>query len=340
MDAGPRKLQPVVVIAMRDHLIGYLLGALEPSEHEQVEVQLGRDPHLRRELDLISRCLEPLAADKEHIDPPAGLADRTCEFVAAQAQVRLAPAGGFLRSRWTLADLVVAAGIFFAAATLFFPALNQSRFAARLAGCQNNLRQIGMALTSYSALHNGFFPNVPTDGSLAAAGVYATRLLEHGLISGPQVVVCPASSLADRLVEFRVPTSREWETAEGAQLIQLQRQAGGSYGYNLGYVVNGQYQPTRNLHRRTFAIMADAPNSQPPYHSLNHGGCGQNVLFEDGHVQYLTTCKAWGCNDDIFVNDDGQMAPGLHVNDAVIGTSECRPVVAPVILKIVPDQDR
>jgi hypothetical protein len=325
---------------MRDQLIGYLLGALEPSEHEQVEVQLGRDPQLRRELDVLSRCLDPLAVDKEHLVPPAGLAHRTCEFVAAQAQVTLAPAGGFLRSRWTLADLVVAAGIFFAAATLFFPALNQSRFAARVTGCQNNLRQIGMALTSYSALHNGFFPNVPTDGNLSAAGVYATRLLEHGFISGPQVVVCPASALADRLVEFRVPTSHEWNTAEGPRLIQLQRQAGGSYGYNLGYVVNGKYQPTINLGRPRFAIMADAPNGQPPYHSLNHGGCGQNVLFEDGHVQYLTTCKAWGCSDDIFLNDDGQVAPGLHINDAVIGPSESKPVVSPVVLETVPGQDR
>ena len=29
---------------MRDHLIGYLLGALEPDEHEAVEAHLGRDP--------------------------------------------------------------------------------------------------------------------------------------------------------------------------------------------------------------------------------------------------------------------------------------------------------
>jgi hypothetical protein len=80
--------------------------------------------------------------------------------------------------------------------------------------------------------------------------------------------------------------------------------------------------PTQNLHRTSFAIMADAPSSQNPSLSLNHGGSGQNVLFEDGHVQYLTTCTAHGCQDNIFLNDEGQAEPGLHVHDAVIVAPE------------------
>ena len=45
--------------------------------------------------------------------------------------------------------MVVAAGIFIAASLLFFPAMNQSRFAARLTGCKNNLRQVGLGLDMY-----------------------------------------------------------------------------------------------------------------------------------------------------------------------------------------------
>ena len=60
---------------------------------------------------------------------------------------------------------------------------------------------------------------------------------------------------------------------------------GGSYGYCIGYVDQGVYQPTRNLGRPGFAIMADAPcEDRPGRQSDNHGGRGQNVLFEDGHV--------------------------------------------------------
>lgn len=243
------------------------------------------------------------------------------------------------RNGWTWADLVVAAGIFFAAAMLFFPALNQSRFAARLTGCQNNLRNIGMALTSYSDAHHGFFPNVPVEGRCAVAGIYAPRLITHGFLTGSEFLVCPASPLADRVIEFRSPTEEELENAPDSQVVEMHRNMGGSYGYNLGYVTNGVYQSTKNLQHTRFAIMADAPTQAPPYRTLNHDGAGQNVLFEDLHVQYLTTCKAHGCNDDIFVNDQGAVAPGLHVHDAVIGSSPVRPRIT-VRIHVVPAPEK
>ncbi len=290
-----------------------------------VEAQLSRDPQLKRDLDLLALSLLPLAADKGHYEPRAGLAERACAFVVSQsATVVPAPASLSVPRHWKLTDLVVAAGIFIAATLLFFPALNQSRFAARLTGCQNNLRQIGMALTEYSTRHGGFFPNVPAEGCLAAAGIYAPRLVEHGFISEPQILICPASVLAELAADYRVPTFDELESAQGPQLTQLQRLMGGSYGYTLGYVSEGRYQSTRNLRRPRFALMADAPSGAPPFHTLNHGACGQNVLFEDGHVQYLTTCKAHGCNDNIFLNDQGERAPGVHMHDAVISASDAQ----------------
>jgi hypothetical protein len=79
------------------------------------------------------------------------------------------------------------------------------------------------------------------------------------------------------------------------------------------------------LQRVRFAIVADAPTLTAPYQSLNHGGCGQNVLFEDQHVQYLTTCRAHGCRDDIYTNDDGIVGPGKHLHDSVLGRSHARP---------------
>jgi len=324
---------------MRDHLIGYLLDALDPAEHEMVEARLSRDPQLKKELDLISRALKPLECAKGHFDPPAGLAERTCEFVVRQTQVMIAPPTP-PRSRWSMADFVVAAGIFFAATMLFFPAMNQSRFAARLSGCQDNLRKIGSALTDYSVLHKGYFPNVAGEGAHSAAGIYASKLFEQGFLNGSNVVICPASSLAEQATDFRVPTLQELKAARGEQLARLHAQMGGSYGYNLGYVADGEYQPTRNLRRPAFALMSDAPRNVPPYHSLNHEGCGQNVLFEDLHVQYLTTCKAHGCDDDIFLNDSGQVAPGLHLHDAVIGASHSKPEMRPVTIPALPGQSR
>lgn len=313
---------------MRDQLIGYLLGALEAPEHELVEARLSHDPQLRRDLEILSRSLEPLAADKAHHEPPVGLAVRTCRFVAVETRVAPAPKPpvASVSSRWSMADLAMAAGIFLAATLLFWPAMSQSRFAARIAGCQNNLRQIGVGLADYSTLFHGQFPAPAPTGNLNWAGMYAVILREEGMLPKTHVLICPSSNLADQPDDFRVPTLEELQTllaTHAEQLAKIRKTAGGSYGYSLGFYIDDQYHAPTNLCRRTHALMADAPAPTTPYrHSLNHGGCGQNVLFEDLHVEFLPSCKAKGCNDHIFVNDAGWAHAGLHLGDSVIGASE------------------
>ncbi len=317
---------------MREQLVGFLLDALEPEEHEQVKARLSRDPELQRELDLLSRSLLPLVPDKDYHEPPPGLAARTCEFVhrqAAAVSLRMhEPAAA--QPRWSMADMAMAAGIFLAAGLLFFPALSQSRFAARVTQCQDQLRQIGMGLSNYSAVHNMSFPHVPLDGPTAAVGIVAVQLREQGYLDEPRLFICPASPQADRAESFRMPSSAELHAAKGPQLVRLHSEMGGSYGFYVGHVVNGKYQTPRNNHRPRFALVADAPSQAAPYHSANHNGCGQNVLFEDMHVRYMTTCKARGCTDNIFLNDQGAVAVGLHPNDAVIGPSPFKPRLVPV----------
>ena len=319
---------------MRDYLIGYLMDALEPAEREMVEVQLSQDPQLSQELELCDSQPRPAGGQQGPFRSAGwfGAADVQLRDRAEQGDGgRGAPA--YVPSRWRLTDMAVAAGIFLAACLLFFPAVTQSRFAARLAGCQNNLALIGKALSTYSELHNGYFPDLPQKGRCCAAGIYATRLYEHGFINSPQLLVCPASALADNLDEFRVPTTVQLQSAADDELIQLERHLGGSYGYTLGYMADGVYHSTKNLHRKNFAIMADMPSEIVPHASPNHGSHGQNVLFEDMHVQYLTTCKAPGTTDNIFLNARGKMAPGLNIDDAVVGTGRCKPRI---VIEIVP----
>ncbi|MGD9721033.1 MAG: hypothetical protein AB7O59_03145 [Pirellulales bacterium] len=312
---------------MRDQLIGYLLDALEPGEREQVQAHLERDPQLQRELDLLSYSLLPLAADRNHYEPPLGLADRTCQIVFERTRVLAAPATPYAapQRQWSMADMVVAAGIFVAAALLFFPAVSQSRFAARVTQCQDNLRRFGMALNTYSEAHGGFYPNVPAEGPCAAAGIVAVKLRDMGLLDSSDLLICPASDLADNPEAFRIPTEQEIYAVRGAQLAEVRKRMGGSLGFNLGFYSNGKYYSPRNLHRVRYAVAADQPSAEAPYHSQNHGGCGQNVLFEDQHVEYLTTCRARGCRDHIYTNDEGVVGPGLHLHDAVIAPSHASP---------------
>ena len=68
----------------REHLLGYLLGALSPDEHEQVETEINQNPALQAEMQRLKACVENvgLADERPAFDPPAGLAERTCRFVA------------------------------------------------------------------------------------------------------------------------------------------------------------------------------------------------------------------------------------------------------------------
>jgi hypothetical protein len=327
---------------MREHLLGYLLDALEPDERQRVEDALERDPSLRRELQALDDGLVLLRQAERSIDLPAGLAERTCRTVTEQAAshaARGAPAttapkrgrpavvageaGSHVRQR-TLPDVLVAAGVVLAATLVVFPAIQQSRVSARLAGCQNNLRKIGLALAQYCQHNHDHLPSIPPGST---AGIYAVRLKDGGYLDGEGWNLCPGAVRSGQRGRGYVPTWDEFHAARGPVLAQFQRSMGGSYGFTLHYVKDGVYRCVKNRRRPTFAIMSDTPCAQPEgLRSANHGGRGQNVLYEDGHVQYLTGCTAKGCRDHIFLNDQKVAAAGCHVDDAVIGESSAWPL--------------
>lgn len=333
---------------MREELVGYLLEALSADERAAVEQQLRHDTQLQRELELLHESLEPLRADEGSCEPPQGLAARTCAFVARHSGMHsptfssgpgaktLAPvalpaaSGSFFRGSWSFADMAVAAGIFLAASTLLFPALQHSRNSARIAGCQNNLRQLGTSLAQFSQFNGDYFPTIPSSGKLAAAGMYAVQLAEKKLLPAENVLLCPNSELAAERADcdpFHVPARSELEASSGTRLASLQKKMGGSYGYTLGYLQDGQYRSVRNQGRANFALMADAPSLDlEGRRSKNHSGCGQNVLYEDGHVGYVTNCMQEEPADHLYLNDDGLMAAGTHELDSAIGSSYTSPL--------------
>ncbi len=57
---------------IREQLVGYLLNAVEPDEHKQVETHLASDESLRQDLNTLQWGLLPLKVDADHHEPPAG----------------------------------------------------------------------------------------------------------------------------------------------------------------------------------------------------------------------------------------------------------------------------
>lgn len=319
-----------------EDLLGFLLGALDDDERSRIESQLEEDDALRDRLITLQAALDPLEETKEeHDEPPKGLAELTCETVAAFEQsqsvkpqaVRHAGDPKPVGNGWRLVEVSFLSGMAIAAALLFMPMIAQSRIQSQIAACQNNLRDLGNALAGYSQTNVGRYPEIPRDGKLAFAGAYAPMLRQVNLVSNPRTFFCPAASCGNSKLSTDFPTLAQIEAADGENLVVLQTRSGGDYGFTLGFIEEGEYYPTRHEGRMNFPIMADAPSLElHGFESTNHGRRGQNVLFDDFHVEFVPAQRTAIQGDAFYLNRNGQPAAGLDIHDAVIGGSNARPI--------------
>lgn len=111
-------------------------------------------------------------------------------------------------STWSLRDWgasITAAAILVA---ISIPPLLEGRFAARKAACQDHLRELGVAMTSFANRNaQSRLPSVAPDGYQAFAGVYAPRLNEAGLLDDPEITLCPSIDRDELLATSWTPQS-------------------------------------------------------------------------------------------------------------------------------------
>lgn len=328
----------------REHLLDYVLGALDAAEEESLERELETNAQLAAQLDRLKDKVGRfgLADEPEVFDPPAGLAARTCNFVAleanqlpqpARAAFSAPPAEHTGRYRFTWADLLVAASVLVAAFALAFPAISQSRFQAQVAVCQDNIRHVGMALHEHASLDPmRWFPRIEREGNRSVAGIYAPILISGGLLADPRVIFCPSSERG--VSGDRQPVTLEQvDAAADALLLEYFETMGGDLGYDMGHEEAGELLPTRDRRRANHPLLADAPSDgRPGRTTANHAGRGQNFFYEDGRIQWLRRLPTEVLGDDPYHNRAGRVAAGLDPEDAVLGASSDRPIVLPVRL--------
>jgi hypothetical protein len=210
----------------------------------------------------------------------------------------------------------VAGAIAAAVVVLLAPAIYQSRLHSQMVACQNNLKDIGMAVAHYGDRHRGGYPEPMPNDQFNAVGTWATKLVnEHDLPAPGRTVLCPSGKFADDL-NFHEPLWDELKVMSPAQLSEIYPRLA-DYTFNLGFRDDprGEYKTHRFMGRKNFPVSSDPPGRKFA-NSLNHGGDGQNVVYDDGHVGYLTTNRIG--DDDIFRNANQEVGPGIGSNDAVL----------------------
>jgi hypothetical protein len=220
----------------REQLLGYLLGALDAAESRQVEAELDRSPALRVEMARFQELLSRLGMDEEpeEFEPPKGLADRACEFVAENADaatvansalaspVRLSPAGpvqgDFARS-YSFTDMLVACSVLLTFGALLFPSINNMRLQAQRATCQYRLVQTGSALWEYAQLQpDQRYPWIPERGNFAVAGYVPFTVRNAGFVPDPRNLYCPSGEQLPGNEDSQLPSMVEIQNARGTRL--------------------------------------------------------------------------------------------------------------------------
>jgi len=325
-------------------LLGYVLGALDGRETQQIDQLIRESSDLEDELQLIRMSIAPLEQLDSDTNPPVGLARRTSESVASFRSQRSANVSDssnksvtsrpsskmseteqnyrLFRHTASRRDMAAIAASIIVLAAVAFPVINNNRFYAQVVHCQNNLHEAGKALLRYADVNGGKFVAIPRQGNLSVAGVFAPTLLDQGFVEDESLFYCVSRQLGlDK--PPGIPSVQQVINARGIELIQMQREMSGDLAYSMGYVSNGRYVVPENKGRAFFVLLADSPSPEMPGRgSSNHGGYGQNCFFEDGHISFVRNNSVAG--DAIYENDLGQIAPGTHELDNVVAPSYAR----------------
>lgn len=317
---------------MENLLVEYLLNGLDDPTRQKVEDRLGHDPTLQKRLDILRQALAPLEADRDGVVPPPSLIPNTIALVAEhmcrplpQAPPPKREAGLLARPWWRRADVLIAACLVIAALGIAAPLLVHSQRARQqTVQCQENLRLLYTALEDYHFRH-GRYPHVAEEKPRDVAGMALPILREARSLAEKKPLLCPGvkepnASLAS-LDELRGMAPVAF--ANCAPTLNP------TYAYHLGHVNgdNAYHAPDKVAagFRSLMPLMADAPPCDGSANSANHGGVGQNVLFQDGHVRFVTSRNVGVGGDDIFLNKGGRVAAGLDPMDAVLGCSAAKP---------------
>lgn len=315
---------------MNEHLVGYILGSLDPVTHARVEAHLHSHPETAERVGQLRQLLAPLD-DSDDVDPPPGLVHATLARVAEyRCKLPTAPASSPAqqavppRRTFRPIDWVAAAVVLFLLGGLAVPFVAQQWQLQQRTACANNLRKFWVALAAYSDRSQGDFPRIEADGPRGIAGIFVPMLRDAGVAQDVSIG-CPGREVREPLT-YTVADLERMHVRAPEQYRAVSREIGGNYAYCLGYQEGNTLYGLRRDSTDRLPILSDCAEDTTA-NSRNHAGRGQNVLFVGGNVRWATDPAVGLEGDHIFVNHHNRVQAGVCRIDSVLGTSAARPYV-------------
>jgi len=311
-----------------EKMIEYVLCESVEAEHEPDERLRHLDHDQARRLECLRIAVDRLLDDGSDPEFPSELARRTVAFVARNRRrpmTLLDHVATRLPFRW--ADFAVAAGIFIAGTLTMLPAIHRSRERMNQAGCVFNLQQLGNSLAQYASLHP-FLPYPPSNRPDTHTGMFAVILHDAGVLDNLSVLDCLCNGACPHATK-ELASFEQVDKIRKTDPDTYRRMLCWDYAYNVGYrrTSSGAPGPVEAIQASQIPVLADQPDHQDfltirEGNSPNHGRRGQNVLFGDCSVRWFHSRLVAPHDLDLYLNNDHQARPGVHVSDSVLMPSK------------------
>jgi len=342
--------------AQKQLLFDYSFGLTSDRDAAEAEALLSTSPEAAQLCDLFKSALSPL----ESVDPepcPDDLAERTIQRLKEQAQ--LARGTGRLEQLLSVehaatiplrvpfwhnwSEIATVAAVLALFMSILFPAFGLARQRHWQSQCQSQFGDISGGLASYISDHDGQIPTVATaqgapwwkvgtQGPETPSNTRRAWLLVRGKYVPLSAFICPArrdrgrpdpdTVLVERYNDFPARSFVHYSVR-----IDGPQAAAPALGRKRVFLAD--MNPLSEEFPREFSTIPSIllGDSLLKANSRNHRGRGQNVLLDDGSVEFTRTRRTSFSDDDIYTLK--AMCPGCKVTGSERPSSEDDDFVIP-----------